>query len=174
MLATRRPLLAALALAAGPILTLAVAVPAGAAAIPPPPTPQFIIHFSALTQPPPDPTLGLGFRSIACVIGAPTHPLVVKCQENGHVVLSTTGGSGSASLSSVVAGVNWTFKLVRTTAASTTTYLMSGNGTESTGTSPVLRPVRVTGRITVVPTPDPTLGPTIRGTEAVYPLPISA
>jgi hypothetical protein len=38
----------------------------------------------------------------------------------------------------------------------------------------VRRPVRVTGRITVVPTPDPTVGPTIKGTESVYPLPIPA
>ncbi len=174
MFATRRPLLAALALTAGPILTLAMAVPAGAATTPPPPTPQFVIHFSAVTQPPPDPTLGLAFHSTACVIGPPTHPLLVKCQENGHVVLSATGGSGSASLSSAFAGINWTFKLVRTSTATTTTYLMSGKGTESTGASPVLRPVRVTGRITVIPTPDPTAGPTIRGTEAVYPLPVSS
>jgi hypothetical protein len=49
---------------------------------------------------------------------------------------------------------------------------MSGTGTESTGTTPVLRPVRVTGRITIVRTPDPTVGPIIKGTEAVYLLPL--
>ena len=49
----------------------------------------------------------------------------------------------------------------------TNTYRMVGKGTESIGTSPVLRPVRVTGTLTVEPTPNPT----IKGTEEVYPLP---
>jgi hypothetical protein len=47
---------------------------------------------------------------------------------------------------------------------------MAGKGTESLGASPVLRPVTVTGTLTVEPTPDPT----IKGTEEVHPLPTTA
>ena len=163
---TRRLLLAALALAAG--TTLALAAPATATVTPPPPVPQFVISFTAIAQPPVS-TAGLAFHSTACAIGPATHPIVVTCHESGHIVFSTVGGSGSASVSSALAGINWTFTLLRATATGTT-YAMSGRGTESVGTTPILRPVRVTGRITVFPTPDPT----IKGTEAVYPLPIPA
>ena len=167
---TRRPLLAALALAAGS--TLVLAAPAGATITPPRPIPQYLISFTAIAQPG-DPTVGLQFHSTACAIGPATNPIVVTCQENGHIVFSTVGGSGTAAVSSVMAGINWTFKLVRASATGST-YAMSGTGTESVGTTPIRRPVRVTGRITVIPTPDPTLGPIIKGTEAVYPLPIPA
>jgi hypothetical protein len=166
---TRRPLLAVLAFAAGSTLALGLATPAGAS-ISPPPVPQFIIHFTAYTQPP-DPTLGLQFHSTTCTIGPATHPIVVTCKESGHIVFSTAGGSGSASVSSVLVGINWTFTLARATAIGATTYTMSGSGTESTGTTPVLRRVRVTGTIALIPTPDPTLGPTIKGTENIYPVP---
>jgi hypothetical protein len=49
-------------------------------------------------------------------------------------------------------------------------YRMTGKGTESVGTTPVLRPVKVTGELTVVPTPDPTFN----GTEDIFPLPTTA
>jgi hypothetical protein len=168
-MSTRRPLLAALAFAAGLTLSLGFATVAGAT-ITPVPVPQFIIHFTAISRPA-DPTTGLQFRSTSCAIGPATHPIVVPCQETGHIVFSSIGGSGSASLSSVLAGINWTFSLARASATTATTYAMSGTGTESTGTTPVRRPVRVTGQITVLPSPDPTLGPVVKGTENIYPLP---
>ncbi len=50
---------------------------------------------------------------------------------------------------------------------SSTVYRMVGKGTEGVGTTPILRHVKVTGTITLVPTPDPTF----HGTENVFPLP---
>jgi len=166
MLATRRLLLTALALTAGS--ALAIGLPSAAGAAPnPTPVPQYIIQFSAIALPA-TPT-GLQFHSTSCAIGPATHPIVVTCQETGTIKFSTTGGSGTASVSSALAGINWKFTLVRSD-PTTNTYRMAGKGTESMGASPVLRPVKVTGTLTVEPTPDPT----INGTEDVYPLPTPA
>jgi hypothetical protein len=156
-------------LAAGSTLAIGLAAPVGATT--PAPVPQFLIRFEAISTRSPDPTVGLQFRSTACVISSATHPIAFNCQETGHVVLDNAGGLGTASLSSVVAGIKWNFTLRRAVATGATTYLMNGTGTESLGTPPALHPVHVTGRITVLPTPDPTVGPLIKGTEAVYPLP---
>lgn len=166
MLATPRLLLAALALTSG--AALAIGLPSAADAAPnPTPVPQYVIQFSVIALP--VATTGLHFHSTSCAIGPATNPIVVTCQETGTIKFTTTGGSGTASVSSVLAGINWKFKLVRS-AATTDTYRMVGKGTESTGTSPVARPVKVTGTLTVEPTPDPT----INGTETVYPLPTPA
>ena len=167
MLATRRLLLTALAFTAGS--ALALGLPSAAGAAPTPATvPQYIIQFSAIALPA-TPT-GAQFHSTSCAIGPATNPIVVTCQETGTITFTATGGSGTASVSSALAGINWTFTLVRSSAAATDTYQMVGKGKESMGTSPVLRPVKVTGTITVKPTPDPT----INGTEDVYPVPTSA
>ena len=163
MPATRRLLLTAFALAAGS----ALGVPSAAGAAPnPTPVPQYIIAFTA-TVLPTTPT-GLEFQSSSCAIGPATNPIVVTCKETGTIKFTATGGSGTASVSSVLAGINWKFTLVRSSAA-TNTYRMVGKGKESMGASPVLRPVKVTGKLTVEPTPNPT----IKGTEDVYPLPTS-
>ncbi len=160
---TRSSLLAALALTAGS--ALAVGLPAAADAAPnPAPVPQYIIQFSAIALPA-TPT-GLHFHSTSCAIGPAIDPIVVTCQETGTIKFTSAGGSGAASVSSALAGINWKFTLVRSN-PTTNTYQMAGKGTESMGTSPVLRPVKVTGQLTVEPTPDPT----INGTEDVYPLP---
>jgi hypothetical protein len=170
MLAVRRSLVAALALAAGSALAAGVATSAGATT--PPPVPQYLIRFEALGAPGPVP--GLTFHSTACVIGPATNPILVNCKESGHVVFSSVGGEGVASLSSVIAGIKWTFILIKSSAAGSTTYLMNGTGTESQGTTPIQRPVRVTGKITVIPTPAGVVGPLVKGTEAVYLLPVPA
>lgn len=166
MPATRRSVLTALALTAGS--ALAVGSPAAADAAPKPtPVPQYIIDFSAIARPA-TPT-GLQFHSTSCAIGPATNPIVVTCQESGTITFTSAGGSGRATVSSALAGINWKFTLVRSTATANT-YRMSGRGTESMGASPVLRPVKVTGTLRVEPTPDPT----IKGTEDVYRLPTSA
>jgi hypothetical protein len=166
MLATRRVLLTTLALTAGS--ALGPGLPAAAGAAPnATPVPQYIIQFSAIALPA-TPT-GLQFHSTSCVIGPATNPIVVTCKETGTITFTNTGGSGKASVSSVLAGIKWKFTLVRSS-TTTSTYRMVGKGTESTGASPVLRPVKVTGTLTVIPTP----GPTINGTEEVYPLPTPA
>jgi hypothetical protein len=163
MIATRRLLLTALGLAAGS--ALATGLPSAAGAAPnPTPIPQYIINFSAIALPI-SPT-GLQFHSTSCAIGPATNPIVVTCKETGKIRFTATGGSGTASVSSVLAGINWKFTLVRTD-PTTSTYRMIGNGTESVGANPVLLPVKVTGSLTVEPTPDPT----IKGTEDVFPLP---
>jgi hypothetical protein len=166
MLAIRRLLLTALTLSAGSALLIVAPSAAGAAPIPRP-VPQYIIHFTA-TALPATPT-GLQFHSTSCAIGAATNPIVVTCRETGTIRFTITGGSGTAHVSSVLAGINWNFTLVRAE-VTTNTYRMVGTGRESIGTSPVLRPVRVTGTLTVEPTPNPT----IKGTEEVYPLPTPA
>jgi hypothetical protein len=166
MLATRRLLLTALALTAGS--ALAIGLPSAAGAAPNPrPVPQYIIQFSAIALPA-TPT-GLQFHSTRCAIGPATNPIAVTCRETGMIKFTTTGGSGRARVSSALAGINWKFTLVRSD-PTTNTYRMVGKGTESMGASPVLRPVKVTGTLTVKPTPDPT----INGTEDVYPLPTPA
>jgi hypothetical protein len=86
-----------------------------------------------------------------------------------HDQVHDHGGSGTASVSSVPAGINWKSTLVRSD-PTTNAYRMVGKGTESMGASPVQRPVKVTGTLTVEPTPSPT----IKGTEDVYPLPSPA
>jgi hypothetical protein len=166
MLATRHLLLTALALTAGSALAIGLPSAAGAAPIPTP-VPQFIIQFSAIALP--ASPIGLQFHSTRCIIGPATHPIVVTCQETGTIKFTTTGGSGTATVSSALAGINWKFTLVRSD-ATTNRYRMVGKGTESMGATPVLRPVKVTGMLTVEPTPDPT----INGTEDVYPLPTPA
>ena len=125
--------------------------------------PQYIVQFTAIALPA-TPT-GLQFHSTRCAIGPATNPIVVTCRETGTIRFTTTGGSGTAHVSSPLAGINWKFTLVRTD-PTTSTYRMFGKGTESMGASPVLRPVKVTGTLTVEPTPNPT----INGTEYVYPL----
>jgi hypothetical protein len=161
MVATRRSLLTALALTAGS--ALALGLPAAADAAPNPTSvPQYIIHFSAIASPAATPT-GLQFHSTSCAIGPAINPIVVTCKETGTIRFTTSGGSGKASVSSPLAGISWSFTLVRSSAA-TNSYRMVGTGTESVGTTPVSRPVKVTGTLTVVPTPDPT----INGTENVY------
>ena len=171
MFRARNTLIITLALVAGSSLAIGFAAPAGATT--PPPVPQYLIRFTAITTKAPDPTVGRLFRSTACVIGPATNPIAFNCQENGHIVLDSVGGLGTASLSSVIAGINWNFTLRRAVTGATT-FVMNGSGTESQGASPVSRPVHVTGRITVIPTPDPTVGPIIKGTEAVYLVPTPA
>jgi hypothetical protein len=162
MIAIRRSLLTALALTAGSALALGLPAAAGAA---PNPTalPQYIIHFTAIALPAAT-TTGLQFRSTSCAITPATNPIVATCKETGTIKFATAGGSGSASVSSPLAGINWRFTLVRS-AATTDTYRMVGNGTESMGATPILRPVKVTGTLTV----EPTSAQTIKGTENVYP-----
>jgi hypothetical protein len=159
MSATRRLLSSALPFAAAS--ALAVGLPAAGATPVPPPLPQYVIGFSAIGLP--ATSIGLQFHSTRCAIGPATNPIVVTCQESGTIRFTTTGGSGTASLSSALAGINWAFTLTRSSAA-TNTYKMVGYGTESIGATPVVRPVKVTGKLTVKPTPDPT----ISGTEDVY------
>jgi hypothetical protein len=159
MPATRRLLLSALPFTA--TSALAVGLPATGATPLPPPLPQYVIHFSAIGLP--ATPIGLQFHSISCAIGLATDPIVVTCQETGTIRFTTTGGSGSASVSSALAGINWMFTLTRSNAV-TNTYKMVGYGTESVGATPVVRPVKVTGKLTVKPTPDPT----ISGTEDVH------
>ena len=164
MLATRRLLLAALALTAGSALTVGLTSAASAA----PnlkPVPQYIIGFSAIALP--ATPIQLQFHSTSCAIGPANNPIVVTCQESGTIKFTTTGGSGQASVTSALAAINWKFTLVRS-AAATSTYAMVGRGTESVGATSVLLPVKVTGMLKVLPTPDPT----INGTEKVFPLPI--
>jgi hypothetical protein len=163
MLGTRRFLLTTLALTA--LSALAIGLPSAAgAAQNSTSVPQYIIRFSAIALPA-TPT-GLQFHSTSCAIGPAINPIVVTCQETGTVKFTTAGGSGTASVSSALAGINWKFTLVRSDPTSNA-YRMVGKGTESMGASPVLQPVKVTGTLTVEPTPDPT----INGTEDVYPLP---
>lgn len=166
MPAARRLLLTALAFAAGSALAIGLPSAAGAATNPAP-VPQYIIYFTAIALPA-TPT-GLQFHSTSCAIGPATNPIVITCQETGNIRFTTTGGSGTANVSSSLAGIDWKFSLVRSDLA-TNSYRMAGKGTESIGASPVLRPVKVTGRLTVEPTPDPT----IKGTEEIYPLPNTA
>lgn len=158
---TRRSLLTALPLTAAS--ALAVGLPAAGATPGPRLLPQYIIEFSAIGLPV-APT-GVQFHSTRCAIGPATNPIVVTCQETATIKFTATGGSGTANVSSALAGINWTFTLTRTSAV-TNTYKMVGYGTESMGASPVLRPVKVTGKFTLKPTP----GPTISGTEDVYPI----
>jgi hypothetical protein len=160
MLRFRRPLIGSLALVMGSALALGLAAPAGASATPRP-VPQYIIHFSAYLSPPS--SGGLAFRSNFCTISPATSPVVAKCQENGVIRLSSTGGNGRAKVSSPMVGINWTFTLVAT---GPNRYQMSGKGTESPSGPPILRPVRVTGTIETAPTPIPTL----KGTQYVFPL----
>jgi hypothetical protein len=163
MLGIRRTVLSTLALAAGS--ALALAAPSAASAAPNPKAlPQYVIHFRAIVLPP-STTTGLQFHSTSCAIGPTSNPIVVTCQESGTIKFAATGGSGTATVSSALAGIDWKFSLVRSS-ASANTYRMVGSGTESVGTSPVRLPVRVTGTITVEPTPLPT----ITGTEDVTPL----
>ncbi len=163
MLAIRRSLLTAMALTAGS--ALAFGLPSAATAAPNlKPVPQYVIDFSAIALPAATP--GLQFHSTRCVIGPATNPILVTCQEKGTIRFTAAGGSGAASVSSALAAINWKFTLVRTNVA-TNTYRMVGKGTESLGASIALRPVKVTGTLTVEPTPDPT----ITGIEDVFPLP---
>jgi len=153
---------AALAIAAGSVM---VALPTAAGSAPAPaPVPQYIVQFSAIASPPS--TGGLEFHSTSCAIGPATNPIVVLCQERGTIKFTATGGSGTATVTSVLSSINWKFALYRTSVSSTV-YRMVGKGTESVGTTPILRPVKVTGTLTLVPTPDPTF----HGTENVFPLP---
>lgn len=160
MPATRRSLLTALPFTVAS--ALAVGLPAVASATPVPrQLPQYVIQFSAIGSV--ATSSGLQFHSTSCAIGPATNPIVSNCQETGSVTFTTAGGSGTANVSSVFAGINWTFTLTRSSAVATS-YKMVGYGTESVGASPVVRPVKVTGKLTVKPTPDPT----ISGTEDVY------
>ena len=160
MPATRRLLLTALPLTAAS--ALAVGLPAAAGGTPGQPAlPQYVIQFSAIGLPA-MPT-GLQFHSTSCAIGPATNPIAVTCKETGTIKLTTTGGSGTGSVSSALAGINWTFTLTRGSEVANT-YMIFGYGTESMGATPVLRSVKVTGTLTVKPTPDPTIG----GTEDVY------
>lgn len=158
----RRFASAVLGLAAGSVLLCLPTGAGAAAASTPASVPQYIVHFDAIVAPPS--TKGLAFHSTRCDIGPATNPLVVKCHETGTIKFTTGGGSGTATVSSALAGIDWKFTLHRTSASSTT-YQMTGKGTESSGASPVARPVKVTGTITVTPTPDPTF----HGTEDVFP-----
>jgi len=136
---------------------------AAGAASTPAPVPQYIVQFSAVALP--LSTNGLSFHSTSCVIGPATNPIVVLCEETGTVKFTESGGSGTATVTSALAGIKWKFTLHRSSVSSTV-YQMVGKGTETSGTSPIVRPVRVTGTLTVTPTPEPTL----QGTENVFPL----
>jgi len=163
MSATRRLLLSALALTAGS--TAAVCLPSAVGAAPnPAPLPQYLVAFSASALP--ATTLELQFHSTRCAIGPATDPVVVTCDETGSISFTAAGGSGVATVSSALAGINWKFTLVRS-GPTGSTYRMSGRGTESVGTSPVVRAVKVTGTLTV----GHAAVPTISGTEEVYPVP---
>jgi hypothetical protein len=167
MPATRRLLLPALALTAG--LALSIGLPPAAGAAPnSAPAPRYVIHFTAIARP--GAPTGLRFHSTSCIIGPASNPIVVICHEKGTIKFTTTGGSGTARVSSALAGISWRFTLVRGASTATDTYRMVGKGTESIGTSPVLRPVKVTGTLTVELTPNPTF----HGTEHVHALPTSA
>ncbi len=143
-----------------------VGLPAAAGAAPiPAPVPQYVVQFSAIVLPPS--AGGLEFHSTSCGIGPATHPIMVLCKETGTIKFTASGGSGTATVTSVLSTINWKFTLHRTSVISTV-YQMVGKGTESSGATPILRPVKVTGTLTVSPTADPTF----RGTEDVFPLPI--
>jgi hypothetical protein len=166
MLATRRLFLTALALTAGS--ALAIGLPSAATAAPTvTQVPQYIIQFSAIALP--VTPSWLQFHSTRCAIGPSTNPIVVTCKETATIRFTNAGGSGTATVSSVLAGIHWKFTLVKANPI-TNVFRMVGRGTESIGSSPVLRPVRVTGTLTLEPTPDPT----IKGSEDVYPLPTPA
>jgi len=163
MMTVRQSVSVALAIIGGSVI---VGLPSVAGAAPkPPPVPQYIVQFSAIALPPS--TGGLAFHSTSCAIGPATDPIVVQCQETGTVRFTASDGAGTAMVTSALSTIDWKFTLLRTSVASTV-YRMVGKGTESVGTTPVLRRVKVTGMITVLPTPDPT----IQGTEDVFPLPI--
>jgi len=162
-MAIRRIASAALAFTAGSAV-VCLTTAAGAS---PTPTPQYIVQFSAVASA--VSTNGLVFHSTSCVIGPPTNPIVVQCQETGTVRFTASGGSGRATVSSPLSDINWKFTLHRSSVSSTT-YQMVGKGTETSGASPIVRPVKVTGTITVSPTP----GPTLQGTEDIFPLSTSA
>jgi len=136
---------------------------AGAAAIPAP-VPQYVVQFSAIVLPPS--AGGLEFHSTSCGIGPATHPIMVLCQETGTIKFTASGGSGTATVTSVLSTINWKFTLHRSSVSSMV-YQMVGKGTESAGATPIVRPVKVTGTLTVSPTPEPTF----HGTEDVFPLP---
>jgi len=162
-MATRHLASAALAIAAGSALA---ALPSAAGAAPAP-APQYVVQFSAIALPPS--TGGLDFHSTSCAIGPATHPIVVPCHETGTIEFTASGGgSGTAMVTSALSSINWKFTLHRTSVSSTM-YRMTGHGTESVGATPILRPVKVTGTLTVTPTPDPTF----HGAEDVFPLPIA-
>ena len=150
----------ALALTAGSAIG---GLPAAASAAPAA-VPQYVVQFSAIASPPS--ASGLAFHSTSCAIGPATHPIVVLCKETGTIRFAASGGSGTATETSVLSTIHWKFTLHRTSVSSTV-YQMVGKGTESSGATPILRPVKVTGTLTVSPTPDPTF----RGTEDVFPLP---
>jgi len=155
---------AALVITAGSVM---VALPSAAGSAPAPaPVPQYIVQFSAIASPPS--TGGLAFHSTSCVIGPATDPIVVPCKETGTIQFTAGGGSGTAMVTSALSSISWKFTLHRISVSSTM-YRMIGKGTESVGTTPILRPVKVTGTLTVTPTPDPTF----HGTEDVFPLPIA-
>jgi len=166
-MANRRLISAALALAAGSVM---VALPstAGATATPAK-VPQYIVDFDAIALP--VSTGGLAFHSTSCAIGPALDPIVVQCNETGTIEFTAKGGSGTATVTSPLSTISWEFKLHRTSATSTvpisTVYRMVGKGTESQGSTPIVRPVKVKGLITLVATPDPTF----HGTEDVYPRP---
>jgi hypothetical protein len=163
MMTVRQSVSVALALIGGSVI---VGLPSAAGAAPkPPPVPQYVVQFSAIALPPS--TGGLDFHSTSCAIGPATDPIVVQCQETGAIRFTPGGGSGTAMVTSALSTIDWTFTLHRTSVASAV-YRMVGKGTESVGATPVLRRVKVTGMLTVLPTPDPTM----QGTEDVFPLPI--
>jgi hypothetical protein len=153
---------ALLALTAGSAL---VGLPVAAGAAPAAPHPQYVVQFKAIEVPPAT-TTGTAFHSTSCAIGPAIDPIVVQCQESGTILFTATGGSGTATVSSPLGSISWTFKLHRSSAVGSS-YLMTGKGTESIGTTPVARPVKVTGTIATTPTPIPTF----QGTESIYPLP---
>lgn len=161
-MSARRFASAALGLVAGSVLLVLPTGVGSASASTPTSVPQYIVHFSAIVTPPS--TKGAAFHSTSCDIGPATNPLVVRCHETGTIKFTTDGGSGTATVSSALTGIDWRFTLHRTSASSTT-YQMTGKGTESSGASPVTRPVKITGTLTVTPTPDPTF----HGTEDVFP-----
>jgi hypothetical protein len=161
-MAIRRIASAALALAAGSII-VCLTIPAGAASKSTP-APQYIVQFSATELPPS--TSGVAtFHSTSCAIGPATNPIVVQCHETGTIRFTASGGSGTATVTSVMSDINWKFKLHRSSVSSMA-YRMVGKGTETSGASPIVRPVKVTGTIAVSPTPEPTL----QGTEDIFPL----
>lgn len=159
----RRLVPLALALTTGSLVAT-LPSPAGAVSTP---APQYIVQFSATVLPPA--SAATGFHSTSCAIGPAIDPIVVRCQEDGTVRFTDTGGSGTATVTSVLSTIHWKFTLHRAAAVSTS-YRMVGKGTETAGTSPVVRAVKVTGTVSVLPTPDPTF----QGTEDIYPLPSTA
>lgn len=121
------------------------------------------IHFKAFAVAPgPGP---YQFRSTSCALTSDGEPVVFACQESGQFSLtSTSGGSGSAKVTSKDGTIIWKFVFTR---VAKNTYQMAGKGYELDNEGPpqpIPYPCGVAGTITV--TPGAAL--TLTGSETVY------